>query len=591
MGPRGSEQGGAGQVVRLLHPARGDARLCRVDVGRRGLVLRPLRPSGRRVRVPWWAVQGFDADGTAPGPDGSPWQVLGLVTDAGTLSLQLPASELSVLLARVGRSAGRWRRARRPAVAASRRIAALATATVAVPLGSLVVNALGDAGLGVAGWLAPLLRVPLLRVPLRAVARRPMAAGVTGLTVAVVAVVLAVAGAQPVPTLPSARAAVRHGFDASGMAKLALAAARGTSLDLAAATAAPAPAPPSVADQPPLRPHEVFGFAPYWNLDQSAGFPVQGLTTIAYFSLDVNADGSLVQSGPGWDGYQSRALADLVTRAHAAGDRVVLTVDDFAQASLDQLTSSPPAATTLASAVVSAVQAKNLDGVNLDFEGAGSADQAGLTALVGTVAAAVHHADPHYQVTMDTYASAAGDPTGFYDVRALAPEVDGLFVMAYDLNLRGAPSAGSPLTSAMFSDQSALAQYTAAVPASKVLFGLPYYGYDWPTTDGTMSATAVGTPTPVPTSQLLGAGHTIYWDPVTQTAWTAYQSGGQWHEAYFEDPTSLYQATQLARSYGVGGVGAWALGMDGNDAQVIGALNGVAPPVDAVAGPLGTPGT
>ena len=43
----------------------------------------------------------------------------------------------------------------------------------------------------------------------------------------------------------------------------------------------------------------------------------------------------------------------------------------------------------LAAAVVSAVQAKNLDGVNLDFEGVGSADQAGLTALVGTVAAAV----------------------------------------------------------------------------------------------------------------------------------------------------------------------------------------------------------
>jgi spore germination protein YaaH len=181
-----------------------------------------------------------------------------------------------------------------------------------------------------------------------------------------------------------------------------------------------------------------------------------------------------------------------VTRAHAAGDRVVLTVTDFDQQSLDALTSSPSAAGTLAAAVVSAVEAKNLDGVNLDFEGQGSADQAGLTALVGTVSAAVHAADPHYQVTMDTYASAAGDPAGFYDIAALASEVDGFFVMAYDLNLQGAPSAVSPLTSDMFSDETTLTQYTAVVPAAKVVLGLPFYGYDWPTANGSLSAAAPG---------------------------------------------------------------------------------------------------
>ena len=41
----------------------------------------------------------------------------------------------------------------------------------------------------------------------------------------------------------------------------------------------------------------------------------------------MNADGTLDESGAGWNGYQSQDLADLVTRAHAAGDRVVLTVN------------------------------------------------------------------------------------------------------------------------------------------------------------------------------------------------------------------------------------------------------------------------
>ena len=120
--------------------------------------------------------------------------------------------------------------------------------------------------------------------------------------------------------------------------------AAGKAALLAPATAPPAPAPPSLAAAPPLRAHEVFGFAPYWTLDQAGGFNLAGISTLAYFALGVNPDGTLDQSGPGWTGYESQALANLVTRAHAAGDRVVLTVNNFDQGQLDALTSSPTAA-------------------------------------------------------------------------------------------------------------------------------------------------------------------------------------------------------------------------------------------------------
>ena len=146
-----------------------------------------------------------------------------------------------------------------------------------------------------------------------------------------------------------------------------------------------------------------------------------GLTTLAYFSIGVDPDGSLSQSGDGWVGYQSQALVDLVTRAHAAGDRVVLTVNCFSQRALDQLTSSPTAPDTLSAALVSAIQAKNLDGVNLDLEGTGSADQVGLTNLVSWVSTVLHQVNPHWQVTMDTYASSAGDPGGLLRHRRARP--------------------------------------------------------------------------------------------------------------------------------------------------------------------------
>jgi hypothetical protein len=352
-----------------------------------------------------------------------------------------------------------------------------------------------------------------------------------------------------------------------------------TTLNLPVATTPPAPAPPSLADAPPLRPHEVFGFAPYWTLPQSRGFDLSQLSTIAYFSIGVNADGTLNESGPGWNGYLSQTFANLVTRAHSAGDRVVLTVNDFDQGSLNQLTSSATAPATLSKAVIQAVQAKNLDGVNFDFEGAGSGDQVGLTNLITQVSAAIHSANSDYQVTMDTYASSAGDSSGFYNIRALAPAVDGFFVMAYQLNLQSPGSTDSPLTSSMFSEKTAIDQYVAAAPPAKVILGMPFFGIDWPTSDGTLTAQATGPATNVTYGQVMASGHPIYWDATTQTAWTSYQIGTQWHESYFEVPSSLYDATQLAASSGLGGMGIWALGMDGNDPALLSALRGFSPAV------------
>jgi hypothetical protein len=352
-----------------------------------------------------------------------------------------------------------------------------------------------------------------------------------------------------------------------------------TSTTLPVATTPPAPAPPSLVSAPPLRSHEIFGFAPYWTLSESSGFDLSQISTIDYFSIGVNPDGSLDESGPGWNGYQSQDLASLITRAHAAGDRVVLTVSDFDQSSLDALTSSATAPATLAQTLIAAIQAKNLDGANFDFEGQGDGDQVGLTNLVTQVSAAIHHVNPNYQVTMDTYSSSAGDPNGFYNISALAPAVNAFFVMAYQLNLQSGVSSTSPLTSTAFSEKTAIAQYAAIVPASKVILGLPYFGIDWPTSDGTLIAQATGPATTVSDSQVLASGHPVYWDATTQTGWTSYEVGTQWHETFFEVPASLYDAAQLASASGLGGMGIWALGMDGNDPAMTAAISGFSPAV------------
>jgi hypothetical protein len=91
-----------------------------------------------------------------------------------------------------------------------------------------------------------------------------------------------------------------------------------------------------------------------------------------------------------------------------------------------------------------------------------------------------------------------------------------------------------------------------------------------------MAATATGPATDIADSQAQGGPQ--YWDPVTETGWTSYQTGRQWHESYFESPYGLYQVAQLAARYGVRGVGIWALGMEDDGAQMILALDGYPPP-------------
>jgi hypothetical protein len=338
------------------------------------------------------------------------------------------------------------------------------------------------------------------------------------------------------------------------------------------------PPPAAVLAQQQAKHHEVFGFAPYWTLPDQQSFDVSNLSTIAYFGIDVTADGSLVQEGAGWSGFQSQSLMDLLARAHASHTRVVLVAKSFDPAVLHALSSDPKAADKLSGQLVQAIRWKGMDGVNLDFEGGGGADRAGFTAFVTRLSQALHAADSHWQVTVDTYASAALDAAGMINVAAIAPAVDGFFVMAYDMNSSSAPSPTAPLNGRDWNDTRAMTSYLAVVPGPKVILGIPFYGYQWPTSDGSPQARTVGGARAVSYSQLAGARPAVQWDSTSSVPWTAYQDGsGQWWQAYFDDPQSVALKADLADHLGLAGVGVWALGMEGGDREMMAALIGLSP--------------
>ena len=520
--------------------------------------LEVLGTDGTRLRGWGWSeIVGWDADGAASDGEGRVRQLLTVRTRSGPFAVLADARALGGFLATTAALAGAFG-------ASSRR----------------------GARLGHGMWLS----------------RGPAGAGRRiGVAVACVALVGSVIAAIP-GLFARPRAAAPPARQVAQTVGPAKPVSGSDAVHLARAAAAPAPAPTSLAASP-LAPHEAFGFLPYWTLGDPASIDLSSLTTVDYFGVDVNADGTVDESpsSSGWAGLQSEALAELVSEAHRDGERVVLTASCFDQAALDVLTHDPSAQATLADTLVTLVRAKNLDGVNLDLEGTGPTDRIGLDQLVARVSHALRTADPAWQLTVDTYASSADDPGGFYDVAGMARLVDAFVVMAYDMGdgfAAGAtalPSEGTGLT-----DQQVVADYASVVGPSKVILGMPLYGEDWPTTGPSAGDPATGPPTPVADDQIAPTD-TVYWDPSTGGPWAVYRTGRQWHQVWFDDPASLAAKADLARAAGLRGVALWALGMAAGTGDQQAAVSGVSPipqppdgPVTFWRGPLpqwpGSPG-
>src|SRR5260221_299801 len=121
------------------------------------------------------------------------------------------------------------------------------------------------------------------------------------------------------------------------------------------------------------------------------------------------------------------------------GAKVVLTIilQDFGSGTPHMCAGLAHAATTVA-ATVAEVKAKGVDGVNVDYEGlngrCGTSDTSWARHAMTNFISALRAGLPTGSyLSVDTYASSATDPLGFFDVKGMAAKADSFFVMAYDL--------------------------------------------------------------------------------------------------------------------------------------------------------------
>ncbi len=355
---------------------------------------------------------------------------------------------------------------------------------------------------------------------------------------------------------------------------------------------------------------EVFGFVNAGNLGNPAvGYTTWNLrllSTVAYFGLQVNSgNGNLVTTNTGWAVYHSATMSNFVSAAHANGVRVIVSINlhDYSTNPGNQTCAGLAAANAknTINQTVAVVAAAGIDGVNVDYEGTdttcanGLSSRAEMIDFVKNLRAAIPSGS---YLAVDTYSGSAEDNLEFFDVTGLAPYVDSFFVMAYDMDFENAMNPPlsctsycfnpvSPLNTYRFNVTKTVAQYTALVPASKIILGQPYYGRKAcvpgpnvahqyldlhqyqavaPNFVSPQYLDAVSTPTDPAVSSF--KAHRDPSDGVSE--WDTWWSidFGCWREQYWDDAQSLGAKYDLVNAANLRGVGLFTLDYGGGSPEL-----------------------
>jgi spore germination protein YaaH len=365
-----------------------------------------------------------------------------------------------------------------------------------------------------------------------------------------------------------------------------------------AGTPTPLPTPAGPARVRALAGREVFGFLPYWKLGRpTTNLDLKQLTTIAYFGVEAHQDGRLIRISkagtvpPGWAGFESQPFADMLTAAHAANVRVVLTVQRFAWSAGQsrrtvKLLQNPAARSSLVRDIVGVVKERGIDGINLDWEPVPTVVRDDFTTFVRELRAGLDGAREGLQLTFDLTTA-----LGSYDLPALTADdgADGALVMGYDYRIATATRAGStaPLDAgnAGFGLRATVAEAVTVMAPDRIILGLPWYGRAWSTATAAPHALTQDPGT-------FGASQTVEYDAAVAqamltgrlydeteaTAWSVYQAVScracpvTWRQIWYDDVDSVRSKVGLALDQGLRGIGIWALGDDGAHPELWSAL-------------------
>ncbi|MEN8191875.1 MAG: glycosyl hydrolase family 18 protein [Bacteroidota bacterium] len=322
---------------------------------------------------------------------------------------------------------------------------------------------------------------------------------------------------------------------------------------------------------------KVFGYLPDWEyIDGNHQYLRYDLLThIAAFDFYVSNTGAV--------GNPSRwPWTDLINAAHSAGTKVILTAVNFDEDDIRKIITDSTVTQTFFVNVKNKIEAYNLDGVNIDFEGLYTADRGSvINNFMTELTEYIHTELPGKEVS---FAGPAVNWGGYWDLDGLVQSCDYVFIMGYAFWGKWSSTSGpnAPLTGFRHDITSTVTE-DYGVPVSKypkkVILGVPYYGHKWRTISGDAYAEVDDNNGGFQSSTRFRSDitnsdtHGLRWDTKSQTSWYRWQEGNQWLQVWFDDVLSLDKKYDLADAYNLGGIGMWALGYDGSRQELWNLIN------------------
>ena len=277
------------------------------------------------------------------------------------------------------------------------------------------------------------------------------------------------------------------------------------------------------------------------------------LTWLSAFSYGFTAEGRLVN------------LADenLVTAANAAGVRsmMVLTPLDAEGRFNDNIAAAvfedPAAQTNLTDNIEANLHAKNMGGVDFDFEYIPRVYAADYVELVARTQRLL--SPQGYLTSVALAPKVRADQPGVlyegHDYAGMGRAADYCLLMTYEWGYTyGEPMAVSPINHV----RRVLEYGLMEIPAEKILMGMSNYGYDWalPFVRGESKAEKLTNYQAQARAEYYGVP--VEWDENAQAPFYTYATpAGVKHIVWFENKRSWQARLALVAEYGLAGISIW----------------------------------
>ncbi|MDR3539474.1 MAG: glycosyl hydrolase family 18 protein [Desulfosporosinus sp.] len=305
-------------------------------------------------------------------------------------------------------------------------------------------------------------------------------------------------------------------------------------------------------DPKPVLSRTVAGWIPYWLQTQtlrSIENQSDLFSTLSPFWYEVTMSGEIIK-------YPDAEDSVILSFAKIQGIKMVpLITNAFSSELISTVLNDPTIRRNHINNILNILSQMNYDGIDINYENLFVSDKEIFVVFLQELKTALNIIGKQLVVTVHAKTNSKGFWSGSeaHDYVGIGQTADAVRIMAYDFHWLGA--GPGPIAPADWVN-GVLAYAVSTIPKSKVVLGMPTYGYDWP-----LGQVGKG----ITYNYAISIANTFN-VPILEDAQLGphftYSINNISHEVWFSDANSLATLLDLVNQYDINGICFWYLGAE-----------------------------